>query len=269
MVEGSAYVRKISPAGRGSGRGGGKLYFGHGPTRGGVKPVKNGERREEAMRYFGAVATIFFALAAVGQASDVGIPWVESPGKCSFPFDGDVALISDDVETVAAAYRLTWRREGVDDVDFVEAEFYSWEVHCAKTKNRLQGYEFPAEAIERSARTSGPLFPLTVVFYVTVGAYELSYAELPNDEEWDVYLTRGDVKQLPLRVSPVEGPYLPYNKKAVRDPASDQTEYRDYFRKTYEVTFANAYGEDPPAAVELVVAGRRARCGFAWRFREE
>ena len=221
------------------------------------------------MKYVGALAVALCAVAAAAQGRDVGIPWVESAGKCCFPFSGDVALISDDVENVAAAYRLTWRREGAADVDFVEVEFYSWEVHCAKTKNRLQGYEFPAEAIERSARASGPLFPVTVVFYVTIGAYELSYAELPNDEEWDVYLIRGDVKQLPLRVSPAEGPYLPYNKKAVRDPASEQTEHRDYFRKTYEVTFANNYGEDPPAAVELVVAGRRTRCGFAWRFTEE
>jgi hypothetical protein len=221
------------------------------------------------MKYLGAVAMMLLVPAVATWGRDAGIPWVESTGKCSFPFDGDVALISDDVEAIVAAYRLTWHREGADDVDFVEAEFYSWEVHCAKTKNRLQGYEFPAEAIERSARASGPLFPLTVVFYVTVGAYELSYAELPNDEEWEVYLARGDVKQLPLRVSSAEGPYLPYNKKLVRDPASGQTEYLDYFRKTYEVTFANTYGEDSPATVELVVVGRRARCGFEWRFKED
>lgn len=220
------------------------------------------------MRYLGAAAMTLVTLALT-WGLDAGIPWVESTDECSFPFSGDVALISDDVEAVAAAYRLTWRREGADDVDFVEAEFYSWEVHCAKTKNRLQGYEFPAEAIERSARASGPLFPLTVVFYVTVGAYELSYAELPNEEEWEVYLSRGGIKQQPLRVSSAEGPYLPYNKKLVRDPASGVTSYRDYFRKTYEVTFANAYGDDLPATVELVVVGRRARCGFEWRFEEE
>lgn len=221
------------------------------------------------MKHLGGIATTLVMLAAAAWGRDAGVSWVESAGKCSFPFSGDVALISDDVEAVAAAYRLTYRREGADDIDFVEAEFYSWEFHCAKTKNRLQGYEFPPEAIERSARASGPLFPLTVVFYVTVGAYELSYAELPNDEEWEVYLSRDGLKQLPLRVSPAEGPYLPYNKKLIRDPASGVTSYRDYFRKTYEVTFANAYAGDPPAAVELVVVGRRARCGFEWRFVEE
>jgi hypothetical protein len=220
------------------------------------------------MKYLGAVAVILVTLAAA-RGRDAGMPWVESKGKCSFPFSGDVAVISDDVEAVSSAYRLSWNREGANDVDFVEVEFYSWEVHCAKIKNRLVGYEFPPVAIERSARASGPLFPLMAVFYVTVGGYELSYAELPNDEEWELYLTRGEVKQLPLRVSPVDGPYLPYNKKAIRDPASGQMEYRDYFRKTYEVTFANEYGDEPPAAIELVVAGRRARCGFAWRFTEE
>jgi hypothetical protein len=34
------------------------------------------------------------------------------------------------------------------------------------------------------------------------------------------------------------------------------------------VTFANEYAADPPPAIELVVAGRRAACGFAWRFEE-
>jgi hypothetical protein len=221
------------------------------------------------MRYRGVITTALVTLAAAAGQQDIDIAWVESAAECSFPFSGDAAFISDDVEAVAAAYRLTWRREGADDVDFVEVEFYSWEVHCAKIKNRLKGYEFPPEAIERSARATGPLFPLTAVFYVTLGAYELSYAELPNSEEWEVYLTRGGAKQLPLRMSAAEGPYLPYTKKRVYETASGDAPYRDYYRKTYQVTFANMYDEDPPAAVELVVAGRRARCGFAWRFEEE
>jgi len=214
-------------------------------------------------------AVVLAAAAGAGVAA-ADVAWVTSAGECRFPCSGDVAAISDDVDRVTAAYRLTWRDDAaVAKVDFVEVDLYSWEVHCAKIKNRLRGYDFPPAALERAARAQGPLFPLTLVFYVTVGAYDLSAAELPNADEWEVYLWRAGAKQLPLRFSSVEGPYVPYNKKLVFDPDSGESRARDYFRKTYEVTFANEYEADPPPAIELVVASREAVCGFAWRFVEE
>ncbi|UCH78869.1 MAG: hypothetical protein JSU81_02665 [Candidatus Coatesbacteria bacterium] len=216
-----------------------------------------------------AFRALVLVAAAAGVAAAAEVAWVTSTGGCTFPCSGDVAAITDDVDRVTAAYRLTWRDNASRAVvDFVEVDLYSWEVHCAKIKNRLRGYDFPPAALERAARAQGPLFPLTLVFYVTVGAYDLSAAELPNAEEWEVYLRRDGERQLPLRLSAVEGPYVPYNKKLALDPASGESRARDYFRKTYEVTFANEYEADPPAAIELVVAGRDAACGFAWRFEE-
>ena len=240
-------------------------------------------------RSVSVVIALLLATAAAAGAGD-NIKWERSAEIAYIELARDGPAAGGDYDEEVKEYSIAWLPVvGKPEIDFIEATYYGWGLHCSRLKGGVADGKFSDWAFLYEVEKSKVDFRNFIFFYVTISARTQSDANLSNDTVWEIYLEWGDEKLSPVLIKADEDAaptaLVPYVIDAAIPPAKAVKrkftaevlkhvragEYCEPVRylETYKIAFVNFYGEPPRGNLRLVIKAYKARCGFEWRFVEE
>jgi hypothetical protein len=203
--------------------------------------------------------------AAAGAGDDIKwesaseIPYVDLAG------DGSTAppAYDEEVERYSAAWLPA---VGTPEIDFIEATYYGWRLHCSRLKAAVADGKLSESAFFYEVERSKDVFRNFVIFYVTISALAQPDTNLANPRRWTIYLERGEEKFAPasIKIDQNAPTHIFIIKKYGK-----RVGVKNWYRKTYKIAFANRGGGPPSENLRLVITGEKARRGFEWRFKED
>jgi hypothetical protein len=240
------------------------------------------------MRSIAGLLAVIVLAAAAGAGDDVKWDNSDEIPYAGLDSDGSAASVAYDEEV--ARYSVGWLpAAGKTEIDFIEATYYGWGLHCSRLKAAVADGKCSESAFFYEIERSKDIFRNFIIFYVTISARAQPDTNLANPRRWTIYLERGEEPLEPVLMTEDKnaprGAIVRYLKEAWIPPAmaaknkftKEDLEYiysrcfEDivWHRKTYKVAFVNTSGEPPRENLRLVITGDKAQRGFEWRFEEE